>query len=214
MEIALKIHVNHTGLRASRQEFTMQQKILRHLKNSLMLLCYWAILPTNSGRSAPSQLPLVFPDPNNSPINYDAEPLDVEMLKDAGLRKNTGVITADSIERFPIFRKTMPSLWWTQDQLPNKLVLNWLAYPHKKRIDLVVNPQFWNNLEYLERYQLINRYGLAARRYGYNVRIFNLKFSEAQPIVAYTCSSGLETSSCYIQWQEINQRSLKPSTGR
>jgi hypothetical protein len=192
----------------------MQQKILGHWRNSLLMLCCWAILPNNSAISASPQLPLIFPDPTDSPITYDTEPLDVEMLKDAKRSRGFGVITADSIERFPVFRKSMPSLWWTQDQLPNKLVLNWLAYPQKKRIDLVVNPQFWNNLEYLERYQLINRYGLVSRRYGYNVRIFNLKFSEAQPIVAYTCSSAVATATCYIQWQEINQRSLKPVTDR
>jgi hypothetical protein len=192
----------------------MQQKILGHLRNPLMLLCYWAVLPTHSVISAPPKLPLVFSDPTNSPVDYDREPLDVEMLKYSKSGKSSGVITADSIKRFPAFRKSMPSLWWTQDQLPNKLVLNWLAYPEKKRIDLVVNPQFWNNLEYLERYQLVNRYGLVARRYGYNVRLFNLKFSEAQPIVAYTCAPMLATPSCYIQWQEINQRSLKPNTAK
>jgi hypothetical protein len=192
----------------------MQQKILGQLKNSLLMLCCWAILPNPPATSASPQLPLIFPDPTDSPITYDAEPLDVEMLKDPKKSRSSGVITSDSIERFPVFRKTMPSLWWTQDQLPKKLVLNWLAYPQKKRIDLVVNPQFWNNLEYLQRYQLINRYGLVSRRYGYNVRIFNLKFSEVQPIVAYTCSAATPTATCYIQWQEVNQRSLKPVTGR
>ncbi len=191
----------------------MEQKILGYLSNSLILLCCWTVRPAHSVVSAP-QLPLVFPNPASSPVTYDAEPLDVEMLKNSGMQQSSGVITADSIERFPKFRNSMPSLWWTQDQLPNKLVLNWLAYPQKKRIDLVVNPQFWNNLEYLERYQLINRYGLVSRRYGYNVRIFNLKFSEVQPIVAYTCASVVATASCYIQWQEVNQRSLKPITGR
>ena len=191
----------------------MQQKILDHLRNLLISLCCWTTLPISSATSVP-QLPLVFPDPANSPVTYDAEPLDVEMLKNSAMQQSSDVITAESIERFSKFRKSMPSLWWTQDQLPNKLVLNWLAYPQKKRIDLVVNPQFWNNLEYLERYQLINRYGLVSRRYGYSVRIFNLKFSEAQPIVAYTCSSAMATATCYIQWQEINQRSLKPVTGR
>lgn len=190
----------------------MQQKIPGHLRNFLISLCCWTTLPISSAISVPP-LPLVFPDPANSPVTYDAEPLDVEMLKNSAMQQSSDVITADSIERFPKFRKSMPSLWWTQDQLPNKLVLNWLAYPQKKRIDLVVNPQFWNNLEYLERYQLINRYGLVSRRYGYSVRIFNLKFSEAQPIVAYTCSA-VETAACYIQWQEVNQRSLKPVTDR
>ncbi len=185
------------------------QKILGYFRNSLILLCCWAMLPTNSGTSASPQLPLVFPDPTNSPVTYDTEPLNMKMLEDTGLQKNAGVITHDSIERFPEFRKIMPSLWWTQDQFPaqKKLITKWLAYPQKKRIDLVLNPQYWNNLDYLDRYHLINRYGLTARRYGYNVRIFNLNFSEAQPIVAYTCAS--KAAACYIQWQEINQRNLR-----
>jgi hypothetical protein len=190
----------------------MQQKILGHFGNCLIVLCCWGVLPIDSARSAPRLTAL--PEINNSKATYDPAPLDVEMLKDTSSPRSSNIITANSIERFPAFRKVMPSLWWTQDQLPNKLVLNWLAYPDKKRIDLVVNPQFWNNLEYLERYQLINRYGLVAGRYGYNVRIFNLKFSEAQPIVAYTCSPIATNSACHIQWQEINQRSLKPITGR
>jgi hypothetical protein len=193
-----------------------QQKFLGHLRNSLMLLCCWAILPTSSGASAPPQLPLVFPDPTNSPVTYDDEPLDLKMLKDSGLQKSAGVITDGSIDRFPVFRKIMPSLWWTQDQFPTqkKLVSEWLVYPQKKRIDLVVNSQYWNNLEYLDRYHLINRYGLVARRYGYNVRIFNLNFSESQPIVAYTWSPKVAALTCYIQWQEKNQRSLKPNTAK
>jgi hypothetical protein len=214
MEIALKIYVNQTGLAAKREAFTVQQNFFGYCRNSLILMCCWAILPISSVTSAPPQLPLVFPDPSNSPVTYDAEPLDLKMLKDAGMQESSGVITDGSIERFSVFRKNVPSLWWTQDQLPNKLVFNWLVYPQKKRIDLVVNPQFWNNLEYLERYQLVNRYGLVARRYGYNVRVFNLNFSEAQPIVAYTCSTKVAASTCYMQWQEINQRSLKPTTAK
>lgn len=210
----------------------MQQKKFRHFKNGLIMLCCWGVFPINTAKSAPRLFPPVLPNINNSEdvscqnvssvparinnltITYDSAPLNLRILKNIDCQRKFNVITADSIERFPEFRKTMPSLWWTQDQLPNKLVLNWLAYPNKKRIDLVINPQFWNNLEYIQRYQLINRYGLVSRRYGYNVRIFNLKFSEVQPIVAYTCSPVVATSTCYIQWQEINQRSLKPATGR
>jgi hypothetical protein len=210
----------------------MGRKKFGHFKNCLIMLCCWGVFPINAAKSAPQLLSPALPDTNNlvdvncqfAPpvpaiannlsITYDSAPLNLKILKDVDCQRKLNVITADSIERFPIFRKAMPSLWWTQDQLPNKLILNWLAYPKEKRIDLVVNPQFWNNLEYLGRYQLINRYGLVARRYGYNVRIFNLKFSEAQPIVAYTCSSATAKSTCYVQWQEINQRSLKPDTSK
>lgn len=198
----------------------MQQKFLRNLRKHLVMWWYGVILPINAVfidlvTAAPGQFPAVTSNGNNNlGVTFSTDRLDVEILKDPNSVSGSNVITADSIERFAAYRETMPSLWWTQDQLPNKLVLNWLAYPDKKRIDLVVNPQFWNNLEYLERYQLINKYGLTAHKYGYDVRIFNLKFSELKPIVAYTCSPVTTHSVCYIQWQEINQRSLKPSTGK
>jgi hypothetical protein len=171
----------------------------------LMLVC----LVTQAWEFFGLVQPLVAAPPI-SIISYDRTPLDLELVKNPSLAfRSNKVITADTIENFPNFRKTMPSLWWTQEQLPKKLVLNWLVYPEEKRIDLIVNPQFWNNLEYIDRYQLINNYGSVARRYDYNVRIFNLKFSEVKPIVAYTCGYGRTPLRCIIEWQEISQRSIQ-----
>jgi hypothetical protein len=137
-------------------------------------------------------------------INYSPEPLEIKLLTDPeALRGRTDVITADSISRQHL---TIPSLWWTKEQLPKKLVTNWLAYPERKYIDVIINPQFWNILSYTDRYNLINRYGLAGQRNGFNVRIFNLKFSEQMPIVAYTCTNGASNLQCNVQWQDINQR--------
>jgi hypothetical protein len=167
-----------------------------------------AVMPISSVVAAPIQL---------AEAKYDPEPLDIALLKDPNIvRQNVKVITADTIADFPRFRSSMPSLWWIQDQLDRdyKLVSNWLVYPEKKRIDLVVNPQFWNNLEYLERYKLVNRYGLVARRYGYNLRIFNLKFNEVKPIVAYTCAQSTTSSRCDIKWEENRQRSIRVNTAR
>jgi hypothetical protein len=167
-----------------------------------------AVIPISSVAAAPIQV---------AEVKYDEDPLDVGLLKDSSiLRRNIKVITADTIEDFPRFRSSMPSLWWIQDQLDrdSKLVSNWLIYPEKKRIDLVVNPQFWNNLEYLERYKLVNRYGLVARRYGYNLRIFNLRFNEVKPIVAYTCAQSITSSRCDIKWEENRQRSIRVNTAR
>jgi hypothetical protein len=140
-------------------------------------------------------------------INYSPEPLEIELLTNPEtLRGRTDVITADSISRT---RLTIPSLWLTKEQLDKKqkLVINWLAYPDRKYIDIIVNPQFWNNLDYTERYNFVSRYGITAQRNGYNVRIFNLKIDEKIPIVAYTCINGAIALQCNVQWQDtINQR--------
>jgi hypothetical protein len=173
----------------------------------LVTLCL-VVIPIGAVVAAPIQV---------AEVKSDDDPLDLELLKDPNIvRRNIQVITADTIADFPRFRSSVPSLWWTQDQLDRdaKLVSNWLVYPEKKRIDLVVNPQFWNNLEYLERYKLVNRYGLVARRYGYNLRVFNLKFNEVKPIVAYTCAHSATSSICNIKWEENRQRSIRVNTAR
>jgi hypothetical protein len=171
------------------------------------VLC-WMILPLSTVTAAPLQQP---------EIECDADPLDIEILKNPGSAwRKSQVITADTIEEFPALRRSMPSLWWTQDQLGQniKLVDNWLVYPAKRRIDLVIRPQFWNNLEYTERYQLINRYGTVARYYGYNVRIFNPKYDVKKPIVAYTCNHGTTPLTCSIQWQENSLRAIRVNTSK
>ncbi len=144
--------------------------------------------------------------PQYSALSYTNSPLEVKLLTNPKLvNLRSDVITADKLSPRQI---NSPSLWWTREQLPNKLVLNWLAYPQKKYIDVVVNPQFWNILDYPDRYQLVNRWGTAARKHGFNVRIFNLRFSEQQPIVAYTCSHHPTNQRCIVQWQVANQDSL------
>jgi hypothetical protein len=132
--------------------------------------------------------------------SYSSEPLELELIKNPSLAQERGdVITADTLSELTL---TRPSLWWVRDQLPRKLVLNWLAYPKRRYVDVVVNPQFWNILEPGDRYALINKYGVTAQRYGYNVRIFNLRYSDRQPIVAYTCVTVDAKQYCYIQWQD------------
>jgi hypothetical protein len=139
-------------------------------------------------------------------LSYANNPLEIKLLNNSKLAQfRQDVITADTISAN---RLSAPSLWWTREQLPNKLVLNWLAYPQRKHIDVVVNPQFWNILDYPERYQLVNRWGTVARKHGFDVRIFNLRFSEQKPIVAYTCTHNPLNQQCVVQWQGINQDSL------
>lgn len=71
-----------------------------------------------------------------------------------------------------------PSLWWATEQFDpfgGRLVENWLADAQVQQINLVVNWQLWTLLDYLGRYRFVNQFGTVARKYGYNLNIFNQK---------------------------------------
>ena len=55
-------------------------------------------------------------------------------------------------------------------------VESWVAYRgsenQPRRVDLVVIPQVWNLLNYLERYAVLNQFGSVAKSYGYSTRVF------------------------------------------
>ncbi|MGB3757515.1 MAG: hypothetical protein WBA07_14245 [Rivularia sp. (in: cyanobacteria)] len=120
------------------------------------------------------------------------EPLELDLLT----KPKGNVITADTIYQQQL---TVPSLWWAQEQSENKLLDNWIAYPANNaqpgRVDLIVNEQIWNVLDYLERYNFVNRLGTEARTYGYNIRVFNY---EKEPLATYTCNLNLKTPLCNI----------------
>ena len=73
---------------------------------------------------------------------------------------------------------TQSSLWWAAlqfDPFEGKLIQNWLAYPQKQQINLVVNWQLWTLLDYFGRYRFVNQFGTVAREHGYSLNIFNQK---------------------------------------
>ncbi|MEA5593682.1 hypothetical protein [Rivularia sp. UHCC 0363] len=119
-------------------------------------------------------------------------PLELDLLTNP--RDN--VITANTISQKQL---TVPSLWWAQEQSENKLLDNWIAYPtinsQRGRVDLIVNEQVWNILDYLERYNFVNHLGSVARDYGYNIRVFNY---EKEPLATYTCNLNLPKPACKI----------------
>ena len=140
-----------------------------------------------------SLFPSQFAQARDSRIPLPSQaPLELELLTEP--RDN--VITADTI-----FQKqlTVPSLWWAQEQSQNKLLDNWIAYPASNsqsgRVDLIVNEQIWNVLDYLERYNFVNRLGSVARSYGYNIRVFSY---EKEALATYTCNLNLNQPLCNI----------------
>lgn len=73
---------------------------------------------------------------------------------------------------------TQSSFWWAAlqfDPFGGKLVQNWLTYPHKQQINLVVNWRLWTLLDYFGRYRFVNQFGTVARKHGYSLNIFNQK---------------------------------------
>ncbi|MGB7518612.1 MAG: hypothetical protein WA896_03140, partial [Spirulinaceae cyanobacterium] len=80
---------------------------------------------------------------------------------------------------------SVPSLWWAKEQFAKKkLLINWIAHQEQNRIDLIVNRQLWSNLTDIERYAFVNKFGNVARRYQYNLRVFN---QQTKCLAAYTC---------------------------
>ncbi|HEY9763076.1 MAG TPA: hypothetical protein V6D07_11165 [Trichocoleus sp.] len=99
---------------------------------------------------------------------------------------------------------TLPSLWWSRDQLPrrlggNRLINSWLAYrildPSVRVVDVSVNSQIWSILNYTERYAVLNQFGTAAKDYGYSLRIFQGSIYSPQIIGVYVCDFGQQSSS-------------------
>ncbi|WP_448561811.1 hypothetical protein [Trichothermofontia sp.] len=88
-------------------------------------------------------------------------------------------------------RLTDPSLWWAKQLYGDTVVDNWIAYigspDEPGRVDVVVNSQVWNTWNYLERYAFVDRFGAAAQRQGFNVRVFDW---QSRFLAAYTCDFG------------------------
>jgi hypothetical protein len=109
--------------------------------------------------------------------------LNLSLLKSADLSKDRNIVTADTASSAG---STTPSLWWTNEQFSTKLVTNWIANQKQRQIYLLVNAQSWNSLDYVDRYQTIDRFGRAAQDYGYNLKICN---SQKVALADYTCES-------------------------
>ena len=141
-----------------------------------------------------------------------AEPLDLKLLEPSRPPRSK-VIRADSMSQA---KPTIPSLWWAEEQFGGKLLENWLAYPDRQRVDLVVNRQLWSLLNYIERYSFVNSFGTVARDYGYNTRVF-IANQPQEPLATYTCNFTTSPAVCDLDIVSSGQDSLrvrsKPSGG-
>lgn len=89
------------------------------------------------------------------------------------------IVAAD--DRLSPVRLSQPSLSWMRDQVgerygSDRLVEHWRAYQvddGPNYVDIIVNEQIWNLLNYFERYAFVSQFGNAAEDYGYSVRVFH-----------------------------------------
>lgn len=131
------------------------------------------------------------------------EPLELSLLEPGAAFNNRYVITANTISQTDL---TVPSLWWAREQFASQLLDNWIAYPadgtNAGRIDLIVNRRLWNTLDYLQRYEFVNRFGTVARDFGYNIRVFNY---QQELLGTYTCEFKA-TPQCQISYLNTTGR--------
>jgi hypothetical protein len=100
-----------------------------------------------------------------------------------------------------------------KENTESKLVDNWIAYPpadtEPARVDLIVNQQIWSFLDYLERYDFVNRFGTALRNDSYNLRVFS---NQQELLATYTCNFSLKDQPlCNIQWNPQNKLGFRRS---
>jgi hypothetical protein len=72
---------------------------------------------------------------------------------------------------------TPPSLWLSQELVGGKVIAGWRVYLpgvgllERPWVDVMVNWQPWQNLDYLEQYALLQEFGTTANEYGFNLRL-------------------------------------------
>lgn len=104
---------------------------------------------------------------------------------------------------------TLPGLWWAKQQFDpfgGRLINSWLAYPEIKQIQLTVNWQSWTLLDYLGRYRFINQFGTVARKYGYELQVFN---NQQQCLASYQYNVESSPPKWEINLEQSEQDSLQ-----
>ena len=137
-----------------------------------------AVIPQPSPSTAPIPAPLTLAQRRVQVLDLALIPLDMTPSEDA---LATGLaITSETLSETGT---TTPSLWWQQDKASEigplngrSMVTGWVAHSRpgdqQHHVDVAVNGQIWNLLNYLEQYAFITQFGQAAKAYGYHLRVF------------------------------------------
>jgi hypothetical protein len=147
-----------------------------------------------------SWLPATLAQPTVAPDTPEICEVNFNLLK-ADRRSDPNIITADTVSAKGM---TLPSLWWTSEQSPPKLVTNWIANRRQQQVYLLVNVQYWDLLDYIDRYRTIDRFGRVAQGYGYNLQLCS---SQKIVLARYSCNP-LDRASCQVWLNATGQSGL------
>jgi hypothetical protein len=147
-----------------------------------------------------SWMPTTLAQPTVAPDTPEICEVNFNLLK-ADRRNDPNIITADTVSAKGM---TLPSLWWTSEQFPPKLVTNWIANRHQKQVYLLVNAQYWDLLDYIGRYRTIDQFGRVAQGYGYNLQLCS---SQKIVLARYSCNPQ-DRASCQVWLNTIGQSGL------
>ncbi|MEG4572712.1 hypothetical protein QUA56_08420 [Microcoleus sp. N3A4] len=100
--------------------------------------------------------------------------------------------------------KSVPSLWLAQKLYGGKLLDRWFVDPGNTWVIIIVNRQLWSLLDYMERYQFVNRFGTVASEYGYNVRVCN---RQGTALAVYSCKG--DRRFCRIDLESLSNPGLR-----
>ncbi|MEG4282652.1 hypothetical protein QUB68_05955 [Microcoleus sp. A006_D1] len=99
---------------------------------------------------------------------------------------------------------SVPSLWLAQKQFGGKLLDRWFVDRTNTWVIVIVNRQLWSLLDYMERYQFVNRFGAASSEYGYNLRVCN---RQGTALAVYSCKG--DRLSCKIDLESLSNPGLR-----
>lgn len=121
------------------------------------------------------------------PSNYDLGNFD--FVDSPEVAADWPVVTEETTS---LYQPTLPSFWWSRDELPTlwrvtnnttvriegyRLVRNWFAFHSTTAgaaiVDVQVDPQYWNRFNYFQKYAILTRMGRTGMNYGHHVRIYS-----------------------------------------
>jgi len=99
---------------------------------------------------------------------------------------------------------SVPSLWLAEKLFGGKLLDRWFVDRSNTWVIIIVNRQLWSLLDYIERYQFVNRFGTVSREYGYNLRVCN---RQGTALAVYSCKG--DRLSCKIDLESLSNPGLR-----
>lgn len=99
---------------------------------------------------------------------------------------------------------SVPSLWLAEKLFGGKLLDRWFVDRTNTWVIIIVNRQLWSLLDYMERYQFVNRFGAVSSEYGYNLRVCN---RQGTALAVYSCKG--DRLSCKIDLESLSNPGLR-----